>query len=100
VTALDEVLREVAAERRRQDEKWGEQNHDPLAWCAILIEEVGEAAREALNATVFGGDPSVDERIAADLRELRTELIQCAAVGVAAVESLDRARARRPWAEE
>lgn len=41
-----EVLDMVMAERRRQDEKWGKQHHDPTVWMAILMEEVGEAAAE------------------------------------------------------
>jgi len=32
----------VAAERERQDIEWGEQNHLPGDWLAILVEEVGE----------------------------------------------------------
>lgn len=38
----------VAQERIRQEEKWGEQNHEPSLWLAILMEEVGEAASSIL----------------------------------------------------
>jgi hypothetical protein len=38
------VLREVEAERQRQDEKWGEQNCHDFEWVSILTEEAGEAA--------------------------------------------------------
>jgi NTP pyrophosphatase (non-canonical NTP hydrolase) len=83
----DRVLAEVGAERARQDERWGEQNHAPIAWIAILGEELGEAAQAALNLTWL-------ERSGFDDRQpLRRELIQVAAVAVAAVESLDRGRA-------
>lgn len=81
------VLAHVARERSRQDAKWGPQNHTPIEWIAILSEEVGEASKEALEhhwaGSHYGHDP---ER----LGRLRSELIQVAAVAVAAVESLDR----------
>lgn len=69
------VLEEIQDERRRQDRKWGEQNHEPFKWLAILTEEVGEAAQ----ATLW------DNR-----NMIRSELIQVAAVAVAAIECLDR----------
>jgi len=74
------VLEKIGDERRRQDEKWGEQNHHPLYWMAILQEEVGEAAKALVEKK---------------LDEYRTELIQCAAVAMAAIESLDRGEWRR-----
>lgn len=94
------VLGDVAAERRRQDAKWGPQSHRDgtgyayegdrtrfrqaceLAfgegvgtWVDILLEEVYEALAET------------------DLEKLRTELVQTAAVAAAWVEDIDR-RAR------
>ncbi|GAB2732583.1 hypothetical protein [Streptomyces bullii] len=92
------VLREVLAERARQDAKFGEQNHhdgtgnkeqqaaaesarrwcqDAFAsgygtWSDVLAEEVAEANAER--------DPA----------RLRAELVQVAAVAVAWVEALDR----------
>lgn len=77
---MSKVLVEVESERSRQDQIWGEQNHCPADWLMILVEEVGEANKAALEAR-FGGKP---------LTEYRTELIQVAAVAVAAVECLDR----------
>jgi NTP pyrophosphatase (non-canonical NTP hydrolase) len=74
------VLSDVVAERDRQDAKWGEQNHPPMKWVAILAEEVGEVAEAALD----GGGP-----------EYRAEMVQAAAVCLAAVESFDRAARRR-----
>jgi len=38
----------VDRERREQDKKWGEQNHSPEKWLAILVEEVGEVSRSML----------------------------------------------------
>ncbi|MEU8723550.1 hypothetical protein [Streptomyces antimycoticus] len=96
------VFAEVHAERRRQDEKWGEQNHpdgtgsthqrdvanSARAWCKdafgsgygtwsdVLAEEVAEANAER--------DPA----------RLRAELVQVAAVAAAWVEAIDRRAAQ------
>lgn len=74
------VLEEVAAERRRQDELWGEQNHSPAEWITILGEEYGEASRGAYEIWH-------DDAIGVNYRE---ELIHTAAVCIAAAESYDR----------
>jgi hypothetical protein len=91
------VLAEVAAERRRQDARWGEQNHPDgagpayaaeaarrragseraaeagqLTWRHILLEEVAEAGAEH------------------EPKRLREELIQVAAVAVAWAQAIDR----------
>jgi NTP pyrophosphatase (non-canonical NTP hydrolase) len=83
------VLEEVAQERLRQDRMWGEQNHDPFTWLAILGEEVGEANRAALEAVFWEryGMPDHPLQLASHYRE---ELIQVAAVATAMVECLDR----------
>jgi hypothetical protein len=77
-----EVLQEVAAERARQDAKWGVQHHKNPMWVAILVEEVGEAAALSLSDE-YGTSLS-------DREKLRQELIQVAAVAVAFIECLDR----------
>src|SRR3990167_1995346 len=81
-----EVLSDVNDERNRQEEKWGAQNHDPFTWGAILAEEVGEAAEEALHARF----PNPEDDPATRLANYRTELVQVAAVAVAMIECLDR----------
>lgn len=94
------VLNEVHKERREQDKRWGEQNHQDgtggkwayeksedvkalcdqsridgqLSWSDILNEELCEA---------FAED---------DQDKLRAELIQVAAVAVAWIECIDRRR--------
>jgi NTP pyrophosphatase (non-canonical NTP hydrolase) len=73
VKPLDDIL----VERTAQDAKWGEQNHDPFKWVAIATEELGEAAKAVLEN---------------NLHDYREELIDLAAVCVAAMESLDRKR--------
>src|SRR3990167_7940322 len=61
VSAVLRVLDEVDNERQRQDDKWGQQNHHPFTWLAILGEEMGEANQAALQAT-FDGKTWADYR--------------------------------------
>lgn len=94
-------LVEAGAEMSRQVAKWGQQDHPSftlqtlntpdselaklvcdnksrfgcVSWTDIFLEEVYEA---------------VDEAKAGNLDKLRTELIQCAAVALSWVESIDR----------
>lgn len=74
------VLNEVCGERQRQESKWGQQDHHPFTFLAVLGEEVGEANQAALKATSEGKEWS----------SYRAELVQVAAVAVAMIESLDR----------
>jgi NTP pyrophosphatase (non-canonical NTP hydrolase) len=76
------ALTDVLAERRRQDAKWGQRDHDPFIFLAILAEEMGEFSEAALHV-LFGGSK------AAGMRE---EAVQVAAVALAVVECLDRAK--------
>lgn len=70
-----DILENVYDERKRQHEKWGVQDHDEDRWIVILMEEVGEVAR-----AIFEDDPA----------NYREELLQVAAVAVAAIEAFDR----------
>lgn len=72
--------RQIALERIRQDNKWGEQNHDDWKWLAILVEEVGEAAEAMLKALEKGGDPATVQK----------EVIEAGAVTLAWLESIHR----------
>lgn len=100
--ATTNVLIEVRVERERQDEKWGEQNHDNGTWSLILGEEFGESCEAALDVR-FKDNWTVEDHFASDNPEamiasrkaeqvahLRDELIQVAAVAVAWVENIDR----------
>lgn len=81
------AIQSVQAERKRQDEKWGDQsgNH-PFEWMSILGEEYGELC-EAVNETFFkNGDKP--ERGGID--KMRKEAVQVAAVAVALIEALDK----------
>ena len=75
------VMHEIAEERKRQDQKWGEQNHEPLYWLGVLMEEVGESSKAVIEG---------------NMRHYREELVQVAAVAVAAIESFDRGHQRLP----
>ena len=73
-----EILREVSAERDRQNAKWGgipgTDRRDDATYAAVLGEEFGEACQAWLQRK---------------MPELREELIQPAAVAVAWIEELD-----------
>lgn len=95
---MENILNEIKAERERQNVKWGEQNHSVIEWQAILMEEVGEAAKEATDfhfrngLTGNAGEGYLKDMQVQDkrLKDYRKELIQVAAVAVQMVECLDR----------
>lgn len=82
---IDYIFQEIKEERKRQDKKFGEQNHTPLEWLSILDEEVGEAAKAA-NDYHFGFNMGPGN--------YREELVQVLAVCVNALESFDRGKWR------
>ena len=71
----ERIIEQVIAERERQDRLWGVQDHEPLKWVAILLEEAGEYAKDVLEGRVA---------------HAREEVVQIAAVAIAIVESMDR----------
>jgi len=87
---MEKILQDIRNERNRQDKKWGEQNHHPMEWLAILGEEYGEACKGALEAHFPGYG------ITGDYSDYRKELIEVAAVVVAAIECLDKSNWKRP----
>lgn len=82
----ESALNAVLYERERQDEKWGEQNHDPFLYLTILGEEYGEMCKAALEARFAKPDKNKEMLLA----HLREEAVQTAAVALAIVECLDR----------
>lgn len=80
------VLRDVQTERDKQEAKWGQQNHDPFKYLAILFEEAGESSKAAIESFDWKKEDWNSEKLA----HYREELIQTAAVAQAAVECLDR----------
>lgn len=108
------VLDEIAAERGRQEAKWGEQNHPSL--CQVLLRRVGgcsadrmaeeyeipteSRAKQLIDTAVDRGEctyahillEEVCEAVACldDERRIREELVQVAAVAVAWIQCIDR----------
>lgn len=94
------VLPEIADERERQDEKWGEQNHPDgtgPGYRVHAIEARVRCQRAAQSGLVTYKDILEEEVYEAfaetDPDKLRVELVQVAAVAVAWIEKLDRERA-------
>lgn len=77
--AIAKLLGDVFNERMSQIAKWGVQNHNIEDWMLILAEEYGEAAKEANEVRFRKKDPA----------NYRVELVQTAAVCLAAIEALD-----------
>jgi hypothetical protein len=86
------ILGEVGDERERQFNKWGDQIHTVTHWMAILVEEVGEADKEAVEYEVDLHPLYIDR--------MRKELIEAAAVAVAMVEWIDEGATYPPWYEK
>lgn len=106
------VIYEIAEERQRQDNKWGEQNHvnwTPTKATAALnnvwplgvaahfrwITDFKAAGHERHTLSYFDilmeeVAEAHDEAMQGDVAALREELIQVAAVAVAWVEAIDR----------
>lgn len=78
---MKRALRSTINERMSQEEKWGQQNHSPEKWLLILMEEVGEFSKEALDTPPHLGGKNPN---------LRAELVQVAAVALAMLECHDR----------
>lgn len=92
-----DVLAEIAAERRRQNAKWGEQNHPdgtgdqygPQASASRAVCEDQAARRESVWAAILLAE--VWEALAeSDPERLRAELVQVAAVSCAWISAIDR----------
>jgi NTP pyrophosphatase (non-canonical NTP hydrolase) len=86
---MKNILDEIKAERIRQNDKFGEQNHDPFKWCVIIGEELGEVNRAVCDAYDWELQSFVTEKLKGNYR---TELIQVAAVAVQMIECLDRGK--------
>jgi hypothetical protein len=98
MSTFQQIVSEVAAERERQNSKWGEQNHSDgtgrpgsvddanyaKAWCDEAFEggygTWGDILREEVCEAFAESDP----------KKLRTELIQVAAVAIQWIAAIDR----------
>lgn len=92
------ALAEVAAERARQDARWGEQNH-PDGTGAVLHFEDADSARLVCQTRARDGEVTWQHILAEEYCEamqedeparLRSELLQVAAVAVNWIEAIDR----------
>lgn len=86
---MNQVIRDILAERDSQDKKWGTQSHPYPLWKVILGEELGEADKEYLDLNMQGlsTDPNFRMVVGPDFRK---ELVQAAAVAVSMIECGDR----------
>ncbi len=80
------IFGHIAAERLRQNEKWGEQNWKPSEWLSILGEEYGEVCR-AVYEMELNPPEKRDPKWWLNYRE---ELVHVAAVAVQMLECFDR----------
>lgn len=81
---MEKYIQEIRAERARQDKKFGEQNHSPIEFMAILAEEIGEVNKEIVDAH-FGFAPK--EKC---IEKARVEFIQVAAMAYQCAEAISR----------
>lgn len=88
---MKRILEQIEEERKKQDAKWGEQNHKPIEWNSILGEEIGEVSKAVVESNFMKVHNKDDMDVyEAWLINYREELIQSAAVCVAMIESLER----------
>lgn len=88
MTDQESAINDILKERRRQDKKWGEQNHEPPLWTGILGEEYGELC-EAINETVFNNKSELG-----GYDNMYTEATHVAAVALGFLECLRRNKER------
>ena len=78
------IINDVLAERSRQDEKWGQQDHFAERWATIIGEEYGEMCT-AINEFSFNATYENEQQI-------YVEAIQTMATCMAMLECIDRLR--------
>ena len=80
----EKIINKVLGERKRQDAKWGEQNHPAPVWGTIIGEEYGEMC-QAINEFLFNPTPDTEEQIC-------VEAIHTMASCMAMLECIERQR--------
>lgn len=106
--ATQRVLDEVCVERRRQHDKWGQQDHPDAPprneEDLVNLQALADVMRDHCDAAAREGDLTYSHIAAEEYAEamleaargdevaLRAELVQCAAVFVAWIETIDRRR--------
>lgn len=81
---MQKIIEKVIEERKRQDDKWGEQNHTAPVWGMIIGEEYGEMCK-AINEFGFNQTPEAEQQI-------YTEAIHTMASCMAMLECIERSR--------
>lgn len=91
MTISKTILNELNYERMRQDLLHGKDSmHTPFVWLSIILEELGEASRAAMQGSSWReGTVQVGDFRGSAYRE---ELIHTAASCIAAIECLDRVK--------
>lgn len=84
VPEQEKIINKVLEERKRQDAKWGEQNHIAPVWGMIIGEEYGEMCK-AINE--FGFNPTPEKE-----QDIYTEAIHTMASCMAMIECIERQR--------
>lgn len=93
---MEKTITQIQAEITKQNQKFGIQNHSPIEWMAILMEEVGEASQAAVDWHFKYPSKIKDETVEFSelqnqrLQNYKTELVQVAAIAVQMIESLER----------
>ena len=77
------AVEDALSERDRQDKMFGQQDHHPAYWLAILGKQVGQ-----LGEAVVNREWAADPKRARD--EMRAEAVQVVAVGLALIEAINR----------
>lgn len=93
---MENFIEQIRKERERQNNLWGVQEHSLSKFMSILLEEVGESAKEAndyeaiIDRTVDYCGPLDELSKKQHLIDCQTELIQVAAVAVQICEKIER----------
>ena len=93
---MENFIEQIRRERERQNNLWGVQEHSLSKFMSILLEEVGESAKEAndyeaiIDRTVDYCGPLDELSKKQHLIDCQTELIQVAAVAVQICEKIQR----------
>lgn len=80
------IFNSILGERERQSFKHGMPNLKPVVWMAILLEEAGEASKEAVD---YEFEPGTPEQRQERLANCRKELIETAAMCFKIIECMD-----------
>ena len=92
---MENFIEQIRKERERQNNLWGVQEHSLSKFMSILLEEVGESAKEAndyeaiIDRTADYCGPLDELSKKQHLIDCQTELIQVAAVAVQICEKIE-----------